>query len=165
MLGKKIASSSSSKSRQGGSMPRTNSKSSNLGVIPVSPDGGLVIAHIKAQDNFKLLPKYSAALGRPHDECLPADDLDAIQLELECMLSTVAQRNRALKYEYDSLDSREDKRKGKFIENKQPSSPGKRKREDKKFKDNTKYFGGQIKMAKIKSSAHSPAPSINTDDR
>lgn len=166
MLGKKV-SNSSTKGRSnltGSSMPRTNSKSSLGSSVLQGSSDTPVIAHIKAQDNFKLLPRYSAALGRPHDDSMPAEDLDAIQLELEMLLSTVALRSRALKYEYDSLE-KEDKRekKGKFIE-KQPSSPGKRKRgDDKKTKD-TKYFGTQ-KLAKLKtSSGHSPAPSQHTDD-
>lgn len=97
---------------------------------------------------------------------MPAEDLDAIQLELETLLSTVALRYRALKLEYDSID-KEDKRekKGKYID-KQPTSPGKRKRveEKTKIKDN-KYFGNQTKLNKFKSApVHSPVPSLNTDD-
>lgn len=150
-------------------MPRTNSKTTLQQSVPAdSPDSQMTIAHIKGQDNFKLLPRYSAALGRPHDDSMPAEDLDAIQLELEMLLSTVAQRARALKYEFESLD-REDKRekKGKYIEKQPASPPGKRKRgatdDNKKTKENAKYFGTQ-KMAKLKSSAHSPAPSQHTDD-
>lgn len=95
---------------------------------------------------------------------MPAEDLDTIQLELELLLSTVSQRARALKSEYESLD-REDKRdrKGKYIE-KQPASP-KRKRDEKKFKDSAKYFGNQAKAARVKSSSsHSRTVAHNTDD-
>lgn len=97
---------------------------------------------------------------------MPAEDLDAIQLELELLLSTVSQRARALKTEYESLD-REDKRdrKGKYIE-KQPSSPStKRKRDEKKFKDGAKYFGNQTKVVRVKgSSSHSRVVAQHTDD-
>lgn len=84
------------------------------------------------------------------------------------LLSTVSQRYRVMKAEYDSLDKDDGKRdrKGKYVE-KQPSSPGKRKRtaDDKKLKESAKSFG-QMKLPKFKSSAsHSPAPSQHTDDR
>lgn len=107
-----------------------------------------------------------AALSRPHDDSMPAEDVDAIQLELELLLSTVSQRARALKTEYEALD-REDKRdrKGKYIE-KQPSSPStKRKRDEKKFKDGAKYFGSQAKVARVKNaSSHSRVVAQHTDD-
>lgn len=196
MLGKKISNSSSTtKGRPPTSMPRSNSKNA-LTAMPAavasSPaaaaDCPMTIAHIKGVDNFKMLPRYSAALGRPHDDSMPAEDLDGIQLELEMLLSTVAQRARALKYEFDAID-REDKRgsdrsKGKHID-KQPASPqGKRKRgaaaaaagnDEKRSKDSaaagTKgYFGTQKMTTKMKAAAAaaaaaaSPAPSAHTDD-
>lgn len=168
-----MSNSSSAKSARGGassssSLPRSNSKSISVNqtTSPNSPDATPTIAHIKIQDNCKLLPRYSAALSRPHDDSMPAEDLDAIQLELELLLSTVALRARGLKYESENLD-KEDRRdrKGKHIE-RQPSSPGKRKRDEKKIKENTKYFGGQAKLPKLKnSSVHSPATSQHPDDR
>lgn len=125
--------------------------------------------------------RYSAALSRPHDDSMPAEDLDAIQLELEMLLSTVAQRARALRHESSLLDrggstsddlapslSKRESKKGKFLE-KQPNSPGKRKRgipaDEKKIKE--KYFGSTHKVAKLKNSSmsHSPVPSGHqTDD-
>lgn len=162
---------------------------------PTTADGPkMTIAHIDGADNFKMLPRYSAALGRPHDDSMPAEDLDAIQLELELLLSTVAQRARALKYEFDAID-REDKRGGsgggvsktkQLNIDKQPASPqGKRKRgaasslatnDEKRSKDSTtsstgtaaaKGYFGTHKMTKVKASAAaaaSPAPSAHTDD-
>lgn len=100
---------------------------------------------------------------------MPAEDLDAIQLELETMLSIVALRYRGLKNEYDVLDKAADEKrekKGKLAE-RQPSSPGKRKRHDEKpLKKELKQSGGgsgtvQSKMSKIKSN---PIPSPCTDD-
>lgn len=203
MMGKKISSGGlSTKARSLGpgasSLPRSNSKSSTSGSAGVGGGGGAsgsqqdvvdgpVVAHIKSQDNFKLLPRYSAALGRPHDDSMPAEDLDAIQLELELLLSTVAQRARAIRHEASLLDrggsnqsddvpaptpmSRRDAKKGKYLE-KQPNSPGKRKRglaanDEKKLKD--KYIGSTHKVAKLKhsssSATHSPIPGGHlTDD-
>lgn len=126
--------------------------------------------HIKINENSKLLPRYSVALSRPHDDSLPAEELDAIQLELEMLLSSVALRYRSLRTEYESLD-REEKKHKKGGADKQQNSPnnaGKRKRYDgtKKSKDQTNhYFGQQVKMSKMKNnSSHSPAHSQHTDD-
>lgn len=105
-----------------------------------------------------------SALARSKEEYLPAEDLDAIQLELELLLSSVAQRYRILKAEFDAIE-REDRRdrKNKFVE-KPPTSPGKRKRtEDKKTKDR---FLSSLKIAKQRvTSINSPAQSLQTDDR
>lgn len=126
--------------------------------------------HIKISENSKLLPRYSVALSRPHDDSLPAEELDAIQLELEKLLSSVALRYRSLRTEYDSLD-REDKKHKKGSADKQLNSPNnatKRKRYDgtKKSKDQAgHYLGQQAKISKLKNnSSHSPAHSQHTDD-
>lgn len=110
------------------------------------------------------------ALSRPHDESLPSEELDAIQLELEILLSAVALRYRNLKTEYDSLD-RDDKRKKGHDKSSShsTSSSNKRKRDDnnKKSKESssTKYFAQQPKLSKLKNaSSHSPAHSQHTDD-
>lgn len=62
----------------------------------------LVSAAIDLSCSQRLYSKMSLciALSRPHDDSMPAEDLDAIQLELELLLSTVSQRARALKTEY-----------------------------------------------------------------
>lgn len=118
----------------------------------------------------KYLKIKISALSRPHDESLPAEELDGIQLELEQLLSAVALRQRHLKTEFESLD-REDRRqkKGIYGSEKQSNSPnhtGKRKRDDKKASKDNKYFGNQQpKLSKLKtSSSHSPAHSLHTDD-
>lgn len=112
------------------------------------------------------------ALQRSQDDSLPPDDLDIIQLELELLLSTVAMRYRVLKSEYESIDRddrREKDRKTKYLE-RQPSSPGKRKKlEDKPSKSKDAKFssGGpphKIKKSSTISVVPSPAPSQQTDD-
>uniref|UniRef100_A0A2M3Z8Q2 Putative histone acetyltransferase pcaf/saga/ada subunit tada3l/ngg1 n=1 Tax=Anopheles braziliensis TaxID=58242 RepID=A0A2M3Z8Q2_9DIPT len=140
---------------------------------PGSPDQSVLIPHIKTADNLKMLPKYTATLANTTDELVPAEDLDAIQLELELLLSTVALRSRVLKAELDTIDKADERRerKGKHME-KAPSSPGKRKRleEKQKLRESAgKLIGHQMKMSKIKHQAStlvppSPAPSQNTDD-
>lgn len=123
--------------------------------LPESPSG---LPHLKTADNAKLLPKYSAALGRPANDTVPAEDLDLVQLELETLLSTVALRYRNLKAEYEVLDKADEKRekKGKLLD-RQPSSPGKRKRTDEKPSKKS----SQPKMSKMK---NNPIPSPATDD-
>lgn len=116
-----------------------------------------------------------AALSKPHDECLPMDELDPIQMELETLLSSVSLRYRALKVEFDYLEDR--KYQKKSSEKDKPSSPstsGKRKRDDKKSssKDSSRHGSSSTttttnshsKHSKIKtSSSHSPSHSQHTD--
>lgn len=183
MLGKKMSNSASSKGR--GSLTGSQSKitmKTATATASMYPQATLVpptysaeshppgLSHIKTNDNFKMLPRYSVALSRPHDESLPAEELDAIQLELEILLSAVALRYRNIKSEYESID-REDKRQKKG-QDKQPHSPSatgnssKRKREEsKKMSKEAKYFPNQAKLSKLKnSSSHSPVHSQHTDD-
>lgn len=122
---------------------------------------------IKIQENSKYLPRYSVALSKPHDESLPAEELDAIQLELERLLSTVALRYRSLKIEFDSLDREEKNHKKNDKAANSPSTTGKRKRDDgsKKSVKDSKALAQSTKMSKLKTnSSNSPAPSQHTDD-
>lgn len=194
MLGKKISNSASSKGGRNsypnaGGETSTASTTKTTGKLAAAGLGGSQTAatggagpstiaepqanfstHIKINENSKLLPRYSVALSRPHDDSLPAEELDAIQLELEMLLSSVALRYRSLRTEYDSLD-REDKKHKKGSADKQLNSPnnvGKRKRYEstKKSKDQANhYLGQQVKLSKVKNnSSHSPAHSQHTDD-
>jgi len=84
--------------------------------------GGVVIPIIRTRDVPKLLPTIANALQRPADDHLAAEDLDAVQLELEQMLSNVALRTRVLKSEYDSLD-KDEKRQDRRKLDRVPGSP------------------------------------------
>ncbi|XP_017085304.1 transcriptional adapter 3-B [Drosophila eugracilis] len=84
--------------------------------------GGVVIPIIRTRDVPKLLPTIATALQRPADDHLAAEDLDAVQLELEQMLSNVALRTRVLKTEYDSLD-KDEKRQDRRKQDRVPGSP------------------------------------------
>lgn len=105
------------------------------------------------------------ALSKPHDESLPMEELDAVQMELECLLSSVALRYRALKVEYDYLEDRKHQKKNSDKEkSNSPGASGKRKRDEKKSssKDSSRY--GHTKHSKIKgTSSNSPAHSQQTD--
>ncbi|XP_020808480.1 transcriptional adapter 3 [Drosophila serrata] len=84
--------------------------------------GGVIIPLIRTRDVPRLLPTIATALQRPSDDHLAAEDLDAVQLELEQMLSNVALRTRVLKAEYDSLD-KDDKRQDRRKMDRVPGSP------------------------------------------
>lgn len=132
------------------------------------------IPHIRCQDNADQLPKYHAALLRQSSGELPPDDLEAIQAELETLLSTVALRYRVLKSELESNDSRRTKHLDRA-----PISPDKRRRgaagststvtsvssgKPRKFSANSPLSHPPTKISKLKNSSASPAPSQHTDD-
>lgn len=139
---------------------------------PASPSPH--IPHIRCQDTAEQLPKYHAALLRPSTSELPPDDLEAIQAELETLLSTVALRYRVLKSELESNDSRRTKHLDRA-----PISPDKRRRgvvgtsssstitssgKPRKFSANSPLSHPPTKISKLKNSSASPAPSQHTDD-
>lgn len=132
-----------------------------------------LIPHVKVQDNQKVLPKYAAALNRSSEEILPAEDLDAIQLELEHLLSIVALRYRFIKSEIDAIeksDDNRDKKTGRFTTSIKDNSPNKKK----KFDDRNRVREGSGKSfnshknqtTKVKNSgiSSSPAPSSSHED-
>lgn len=89
------------------------------------------------------------------------DELDAIQMELECLLSSVALRYRALKVEYDHLEDRKHQKKNADKAEKATSpgasGSGKRKRDDKKSsKESGRY--SHTKHSKVKSAGASNSP-------
>lgn len=149
-----------------------NSKRGKAGQTSKCESPAPLIPHIKVQDNQKLLPKYTSALNRSPEEILPAEDLDAIQLELEHLLSTVALRYRVLKSEIDIIEKADDNRdkKGRFTSNNKDNSPNKKK----KFDDRNRVREGSGKLfsshknqtTKVKNSgvSSSPAPSSSHED-
>lgn len=110
----------------GGSAGAGSSKSASHALadadIFVTPSG-TIIPLIRSRDVPKQLPTIAAALQRPADEHLAAEDLDAVQLELELMLSNVALRTRVLKAEYDNLDKDEKRQDRRKLERAPPGSP------------------------------------------
>lgn len=128
-------------------------------VIPNAPPNLTTL--IKMSENFKYLPRYSAALTKPATDLLPAEELDGVQLELEILLSTVALRYRNLKSGFDSLEDKNSKK------SHASATPGKRKRDDgnKKSVKEAKAANQPAKIAKVKAnSSDSPAHSQHTDD-
>ncbi|XP_002056994.3 transcriptional adapter 3-A [Drosophila virilis] len=110
----------------GGSSSSSVSKSASHATA--DPDvfqtpSGVIIPLIRSRDVPKQLPTLTVALQRPADEHLAAEDLDAVQLELELMLSNVALRARVLKAEYDSLDKDEKRQDRRKFERMAPCSP------------------------------------------
>lgn len=126
-----------------------------------------LIPHIKIIENGKTLPKFTAALARNPDDILPAEDLDAIQLELEHLLSTVALRYRVLKSEIESIDKAEESRDKRGRVNPKENSPNKKK----KFEDRNRFREGSGKLfstsqrQKLKNTvSSSPVPSSSHED-
>ncbi|XP_018332285.1 transcriptional adapter 3-A isoform X2 [Agrilus planipennis] len=108
------------------------------------PDGESSLANlpiVKQADNAKLLPRYTAVLGRNVDDGVSRDandgvkmeDLDQLQQDLEKLLSTSAVRHRLLKAEIENIDQKEERRenkKGKPVD----KPPLKRKKIDERVK-------------------------------
>nr|CAH7767424.1 unnamed protein product [Callosobruchus chinensis] len=89
---------------------------------------------VKIADNNRLLPKYSAILGKTGDDGVSMEDLDQLQANLEKLLTTNASRIRYLLSEIGELD-RNDEGNGRKAYDK---TSLKRKRNDdtsRKFKD------------------------------
>ncbi|XP_063235209.1 transcriptional adapter 3-B isoform X2 [Bacillus rossius redtenbacheri] len=106
---------------------------------------------LKTVDNDRMLPRYSAVLHRTDDDGVGMEDLDALQLELEALLSAVVVRSRALTDEIQILSSAEEKREKKSVKLGPVSPGGKRsKHHDKPAKKLKDSYG------KAKESAHSP---------
>lgn len=148
-----------------------NSKRGKAGQSTKCESPAPLIPHIKIQDNQKVLPKYATALNRSPDEILPAEDLDAIQLELEHLLCTVALRYRVLKSEIDLLEKSDDIKDKRSRYTPKESSPNKKR----KFDDRNRVREGSGKLfsshknqltMKVKNSgvSSSPAPSSSHED-
>ncbi|KAM8720394.1 hypothetical protein ACLKA7_006443 [Drosophila subpalustris] len=116
-----VAGVSGGSSSNSGSKSASHATTDNNDVFAMS--SGTIIPLIRSRDVPKQLPTIAAALQRPADDHLAAEDLDAVQLELELMLSNVALRARVLKAEYDSLDKDEKRQDRRKLERVPPGSP------------------------------------------
>lgn len=107
-------------------------------------------------------------LARTEDEVMTLEEMDAVQLELEMLLSAVALRYRSLQEESESLDKEDVKAKKKndkqaILAAALGANPGKRKREEAGKKG--KLGAQQMKLAKLQNAlAISPVHSQHTDD-
>lgn len=78
----------------------TSSEGSEMNALPV----------IKTIDTAKFLPKYYSILQRNAEDGINMEDLDALQLELEMLLSSVVVRSRMLQEEISTLSASEERR-------------------------------------------------------
>ncbi|XP_049875700.1 transcriptional adapter 3 [Pectinophora gossypiella] len=175
MLGKRMHHNSKGRLASKG---HDNGKPSSPGISPYSKpakmpgavSGGKTkvemcpIPYMKIQDNAANLPRFTAIAARSADEPIGMDELDALQLELESLLSNTALRVRYFQSEIESIDTNESKRekKGKAA-GKQLQYPVKRKfPEDKltKTKDYTK-LSNQPKVPKFKNFSNASGASQN----
>lgn len=128
------------------------------------------IPYIRQQDNPVTLPRLTAIAARSADEPIGMDELDALQLELESLLSNTALRIRHFQGEIESIDTNESKREKKSkAAGKQLQYPGKRKFSDDKLAK-TK-LSNQPKVPKFKnystsgaSQGYSNDPAVNSDN-
>jgi len=126
------------------------------------------LAEFANGDQSKCVPRYSSVLKRNEQDGVGMEDIDALQMELEAMLSSTVVRKLALKEEYDVLQDFDRFKGQKFKRGSGPSSPGKRtfpggkeSRSAKKLKIGGKpgpSEGGKVVgMPKLKSDSAGPA--------
>ena len=77
-------------------------------------------------DFSKFVPRFSAVLKRNEQDGVGMEDIDALQMELEAMLSSTVVRKMTLKEELDVLCNVEKYRGQGKLNRKGPASPGKR---------------------------------------
>lgn len=102
-------------------------------------------------------------MSKPKDEALPNDDLDAVQMELEILLSSVSMRYRALKTDFEYLEDRKHQKKNSKDKESSQNTSKSRKRDEKKSKESSRH--SHTKHSKIKSSSsNSPAQFQSNDN-
>ncbi|XP_035721557.1 transcriptional adapter 3-A-like [Vespa mandarinia] len=82
----------------------------NADMSPSGTESIMSIPILKISDNSRLLPRYASVLQRTTEDSVGMEDLDALQLELETLLSSVVVRHRMLQDEIASLSSAEERR-------------------------------------------------------
>nr|CAD7259387.1 unnamed protein product [Timema shepardi] len=124
---------------------KTSSKPRSSEIAGDTPSKELSYPYIKVADNEHLFPRYFAVLNRSEEDGIGMEDMDALQLEMEAMLSAVVKRNYILNDEIQVMNTAEEKRdkKNKASMSKGgPPSPGKRSKHHekpvKKLKDVSK---------------------------
>ncbi|XP_044764990.1 transcriptional adapter 3 isoform X2 [Coccinella septempunctata] len=90
------------------------------------------IPFIRISQNASCLAKYTNVLTRSSEDGITMDDLDALQQDLEKLLTNCALRNRFFRAEIESIDKVEEKRDKR---GKQTSLKRKRQDDKMKFKD------------------------------
>lgn len=90
------------------------------------------VPFIRISQNSSCLAKYTNVLSRTSEDGITMDDLDALQQDLEKLLTNCALRNRYFRTEIESIDKVEEKRDKR---GKQTSLKRKRQDDKMKFKD------------------------------
>ncbi|CAG2057919.1 unnamed protein product [Timema podura] len=124
---------------------KTSSKPRSSEIAGDVPSKELSYPYIKVADNEHLFPRYFTVLNRSEEDGIGMEDMDALQLEMEAMLSTIVKRNYILNDEIQVMNTAEEKRDKKNKANMGkggPPSPGKRSKHHekpvKKLKDVSK---------------------------
>lgn len=132
------------KVREGGKSAQ--STLNNAEGSPESEDVSTFLSNLKIIDKEKQLPKYCSILQRSSEEGIGMEDLDALQMELEMMLSSVVLRSRALQEEITSFSSTDERRDRRSKSGKGLSQVDKKIRDDK------------TKAKELNVKTHSPVP-------
>eukprot|EP00096_Caligus_rogercresseyi_P009909 TRINITY_DN3466_c0_g9_i1.p1 TRINITY_DN3466_c0_g9~~TRINITY_DN3466_c0_g9_i1.p1 ORF type:complete len:513 (-),score=210.20 TRINITY_DN3466_c0_g9_i1:297-1784(-) len=162
---------------KGKESPNTTGKTLDLRDCPLS------FPEFASVDNSSVLPRYHAVLKRSESEGISLEDVDALQMELEALLSSTVVRKVTLKEEHKSLTNWENNHKGshrngngngaRSAGKRGPSSPGKKAPEDrygkkhrlsgKPFESSSSpsTFGKVIGMPKIAKSEPKLAPNFD----
>lgn len=96
-----------------------------------APEPMMSLTVLKTVDNSRDLPKYTELLNRTEEEGIQKEDIDALQLELEMLLSSAVVRCRTLQEEITSLSSAEERRDRRSKSGKSLSLLDKKVREEK----------------------------------
>lgn len=124
------------------------------------------LAVLKTVDNSDLL-KYTELLNRTEEEGIQKEDIDALQLELEMLLSSAVVRYRALQEEITNLSSAEERRDRRSKSNKSLSLLDKKVREEKlkpkevSTKSQSPLHTKLFKQKAVGNSTNQPAPNVH----
>ncbi|CAB4056925.1 TADA3 [Lepeophtheirus salmonis] len=115
--------------------PTKGKESPSLGKTLDLRDCPLTFPEFASVDHSQVVPRYSAVLKRNETEGITLEDVDALQMELEALLSSTVVRKMTLKEEHKNLSNLEKPRAGSASASRSagkrgPSSPGKRAPED-----------------------------------
>uniref|UniRef100_A0A0K2TK42 Transcriptional adapter 3Blike [Megachile rotundata] n=1 Tax=Lepeophtheirus salmonis TaxID=72036 RepID=A0A0K2TK42_LEPSM len=154
--------------------PTKGKESPSLGKTLDLRDCPLTFPEFASVDHSQVVPRYSAVLKRNETEGITLEDVDALQMELEALLSSTVVRKMTLKEEHKNLSNLEKPRAGSASASRSagkrgPSSPGKRAPEDrygKKQRLNAsgkpyESFGKVIGIPKISKTEKKVAPNFD----
>ncbi|XP_014488075.1 PREDICTED: transcriptional adapter 3-A [Dinoponera quadriceps] len=132
-----------------------------------APEPMMSLTVLKTVDNSRDLPKYTELLNRTEEEGIQKEDIDALQLELEMLLSSAVVRCRTLQEEITNLSSAEERRDRRSKSGKSLSLLDKKVREEKlkpkeiSTKSQSPLHTKLFKQKAVGNSANQAVPSVH----